>query len=295
MVALPISEGVKKTKKIGLMRDGKARRIIREGEKHRKEIMEIISQNEEVGICPNELEEQTELSRQAVHTHLKMLSSEERIYKKRNGKKMLYFPRDNILNDTDLFTFTMADRLVDMIDKELVSPLKELDQLKSIPAELPLYQYPNIDYSQLNPNPGPRNYFLKAISGNSVSDDYYMTRFTNDNITERNLFEFVNRVGAYIAYIFIELLRPLPEWRSISKKKKQDRIYYLVDKAVPVVKLFRKFCLLLGELGVMKSAEDSYMSEKDVFEELELDQSSYEKLSISFRKVYPKVYEALEN
>ena len=48
---------------------------------------------------------------------------------------MLYFPKDNLLNDTDLFAFTMADRLVNMIDKELVLPLKELDQLKSIPAE----------------------------------------------------------------------------------------------------------------------------------------------------------------
>ena len=36
------------------MRDGKTRRIIREGEKHRKEIMEIISQKEEVGIGPSE-------------------------------------------------------------------------------------------------------------------------------------------------------------------------------------------------------------------------------------------------
>ena len=49
-----------------------------------------------------------------------------------------------------------------------------------------------------------------------------MTRFTNDNIIERNLFEFVNRVGAYIAYIFIELLRPLPGWSSISEKKEQS-------------------------------------------------------------------------
>jgi len=31
----------------------------------------------------------------------------------------------------------MADRLVDMIDKELVPPLKMLDQLKAIPAEFP--------------------------------------------------------------------------------------------------------------------------------------------------------------
>ena len=46
---------------------------------------------------------------------------------------MLYFPKDNLLNDTDLFAFTMADRLVNMIDKESVPPLKELDQLKPIP------------------------------------------------------------------------------------------------------------------------------------------------------------------
>ena len=47
-----------------------------------------------------------------------------------------------------------------------------------------------------------------------------MIRVTDDDIIERNLFEFVNRI-AYIAYILTELLRPLPEWRNVNEKKNE--------------------------------------------------------------------------
>ena len=45
----------------------------------------------------------------------------------------------------------------------------------------------------------------------------------------------------------------------------------------------------------MRDIDDSHLSKQVVSEELELNQPSYEKLSNSFKKVYPRVYGALEN
>lgn len=134
------------------------------------------------------------------------------------------------------------------------------------------------------------------MSGMSVSEKYCETKFTNDNTVERNLFEFINRVGAYIAYIFVESLRPNPRHLDITDNKKKERSYHLVNKAIPVERLFRKFCLLLNQLEIITPAEQSGLSEGDLSEELyQLDESSFDKVSDSFRKVFPRVYGALEN
>ena len=170
-----------------------------------------------------------------------------------------------------------------------VLPRSKKDLLKGIPADQPLHQYPDIDFSQTNPNPSSHHYFLKAISGMSVSEDYCKNKFTNDNIIERNLFEFVNRVGAYIAYIFIESLRPITNDTDATENKKKERTLLLVNKAIPVERLFRKFCLLLSELGIMRSM-DLHITEEGMSEELQLNQSSFDKLSDSFKRVYPRVY-----
>jgi len=256
--------------------------------------MEMIRDNETEGITPAKLAKETNLSRQAVQAHLKKLTSEERIYKTIAGNNTRYFPQNNLLNDTDLFAITMADRFMAMIDKRLIPPLEEMDLLKGIPADQPLHQYPDIDFSQTKANPSSHHFFLKAISGMSVSEDYCKNKFTNGNIIERNLYEFINRVGAYIAYIFIESLRPIPKDTDATENKKKERTLLLVNKAIPVERLFRKFCLLLSELGIMRNM-DLHISEDGMSEELQLNQSSFDSLSDSFKRMYPRVYNALEN
>lgn len=295
-VTLHMVSGLMESGKIPKSMDSKRAGINLEGEINRNSILNIIRQDETEGVTPDSLRSRTHLSRQAIHMHLKILSSEGRVYKRRRGNRVRYFPQNNLLNDADLFAFTMADRLMYMIDKELVPPLKESNILKSIPGDQPLYQYPSdIDFSQLNPKPGPHEFFLKAMSGYSVSEDYCTTKFTNDNTVEKNLFEFANRVGTYIAYIFIEALRPVATDRDVTEIKKEERIDYLINKAIPIERLFRRFCDLLRELGIMSSIEDSYLSGGNVSEQLELNESSLGKLSDSFRRVYPRAYKALEN
>lgn len=287
-------KSVKHVKRIRHRFDNKNGKIIREGELNENKIMEEIRKNEDVGISPTQLKEETNLSRQAIHDHLKRLVLEKKIYGKRAGNTMQYFPQNNFLNDANLFAFTMADRLIYMIDKDLVPPLKEFAISESIP-DRPLYHYPSdIDFSQPNLMPKSHDYFLKDMSGDSLSEDYCETKFTND-ILEKNLFEFANRVGAYIAYLFIEALRPVAKDMNVSENKKKERIRYLIDKAIPIERLFRRFCDLLGQLDIMRSVDDLYNSGGSESEELELNEAGFVKLSDSFRTVYPRIYKALEN
>ena len=253
---------VKEKKKIRHGFDKKEGKILREGDSNRNDIMKIIRDNEDEGITPAMLVDKTSLSRQAIQGHLKELSSEARIYKTKHGNETRYFPQSNLLNDTELFAFTMADRLIAMIDKGLVPPLEGFDFFKSIPVDQPQYQYHDIDFTQPNPKPSSHTFFLKAMSGMSVSEAYCKTKFTDDCIIERNLFEFVNRVGAYIAYIFIESLRPLPKNTDATENKKKERTRNLVNKAIPVERLFRKFCLLLSELGIIPSEDNFHVSKE---------------------------------
>ena len=269
---------------------------IREGEKNRTQIMNFIHQYETTGVTPDKLKNITNMSRQTVHAHLRVLSSEGKIYKMKVGRERRYLPQNSLLNDTELYAFSMADRFMLMIDKDLVPPLEQFDFLKSVPDKQPLYQYPGIDFTQAIPNPSAHTYFLKAMSGMSPSEVYCKTKFADDNIIESNLFEFVNRVGAYIAYIFIESLRPVSKDKAVTENAKKERTRYLVKKSIPFELLFRKFCLLLSQLGIIDSNDFSLIPEKTVPEEpYELSESGFKKLSDSFRRVYPRVYDALEN
>jgi hypothetical protein len=276
--------------------DLKVKKIIREGSKNRNQILDAIRKNETIGITPGRLKNTTNFSRQTIQAHLKILSLEGKIYKTKVGKERRYFPQNSLLNDVELYAFSMADRLMAMIDKGLVPPLEQFNFLESIPDKQPLYQYPDIDFTQTNPNPSAHSYFLKAMSGTSPSEVYCETRFADDNIIESNLFEFVNRVGAYIAFIFIESLRPVSDEKAVTENAKKVRTRYLVKRSFPIERLFRKFCLLLNQLEIIDSHDSSPVPEKEVPEEpYELSESSFERLSDSFRRVYPRVYEALEN
>jgi len=287
---------VKRKKETTRGTDLKVRKIIREGSKNRNQIMDIIRKNETTGITPGRLENITDFSRQTIQAHLRVLSSEGKIYKTRVGKERRYFSQNSLLNDIELYAFSMADRLMIMIDKVLVPPLQQSDLLKSIPDKQPLYRYPNIDYTQANPDPSVHSYFLKAMSGMSPSEVYCKTKFDSDNIIESNLFEFVNRVGAYIAFIFIESLRPVSHNKAVTENAKKERTRYLIEKSIPIERLFRKFCFLLSQLEIIDSNDFSLVPEKDIPEEpYELSESSFERLSDSFRRIYPRIYEALEN
>ena len=60
---------------------------------------------------------------------------------------------------------------------------------------------------------------MRMLSGPVTSAKYCNTRFGPKESLERCLFEFANRIGAYIIYIFLQSLHPLPE----SKLSDNDR------------------------------------------------------------------------
>ena len=287
---------VKRRKETTHNMDSKVKKRIREGSENRNQIMDTIRKNETIGITPGRLKNTTNFSRQTIQAHLKILSLEGKIYKTKVGKERRYFPQNSLLNDVELYAFSMADRLMAMIDRGFMPRLEQFNFLESIPYKQPLYQYPDIDFTQANPNPSAHSYFIKAMSGMSPSEVYCKTKFADDNIIESNLFEFVNRVGAYIAYIFIESLRPVSHNKAVTENAKKERTRYLIEKSIPIERLFRRFCFLLGQLGIIDSNDFSLIPEKDVTEEpYELSESSFEVLSDSFRRIYPRIYEALEN
>jgi len=55
----------------------------------------------------------------------------------------------------------------------------------------------------------PRDQLFKRTTGISVSHRYCKTNFIGKELTkEKCLFEYVNRIGAFITYVFIESMRP---------------------------------------------------------------------------------------
>lgn len=302
---------VKRKRKSGNVLNRDRNKVIREGERNRNLILDIVFQNEEWGISPHFLRTRLksnglELSRQAIHDHLGRLISEDKIYK--NGS--LYYPEKSILNDFKLFAAVMAQAFMFMIDKSLMSSLQNSNFSEAVPVDQVLQNHgdinfsrsimaqasqvsdksPVINFSRFLPSPSSRDLFLKDLSGPSISQDYLDSK-SDDDYVKRNLFEFVNRVGSFIAYIFIESLRPIPKSMHVTEHKKKVRPLYLINEGIVLEKLFARFRLLLLELGIIKNTGELYQSE-DVNE---LDESNFEKLSSSFRSIYPHVFQGLEN
>jgi hypothetical protein len=130
----------------------------------------------------------------------------------------------------------------------------------------------------------PEVEFYETMSGADVtiSSNYCQTKFSQIEKKERYMFEFVNRVGAFIAYIFIESLEALSE-KSNDDNIKTAITRSIIDNAIDLNGIFNDFCNLF-EKQSPKEISKAFRNIYPAGEILEKYWSDYLRLSRRFKK-----------
>jgi len=165
---------------------------------------------------------------------------------------------------------------------------------RSIPRSPDIYTYPDPGFDLLYPfrhkRPTPRDYFIKKVSGFSLSKNVQKNKFLN---TEQKLiFEYASRLGAFITYIFIQALRP----NDLKTPDKRELVNILINSSIDLDSLFDSFRMLITQAGLTHLTSDELRPEFQEYNNLwELDKKRFDKLSEIFKTLYPSIYEGLEN
>jgi len=271
--------------------------VVREGKDNKEKIFQLIFDNKDVGIKPVDIIRITGLSKEAVHNHLKGLMSEKRIYK---NERKRYFPEISILNEFLAFSQLMAQNARLLIDREIMESAPD--------AELPgdIGKYPRLGlHEKLEMNipdkihsigdivksfPWASMYFLRMVMGPILSEKYCSTHFGVKESLERCLFEFSNRIGGYITYIFLQAMYPLAD-PKLDSKDRSKLAKTLIEESISLEDLFEIFRYLITQLGLTGSDLNSGKY-KELFE---LPQNIFKTLSKGLQNVYPNLYIAFEN
>lgn len=209
------------------------------------------------------------LTRQTIHNHLRQLSKEGKIHKQ-NGQ---YFPKDWNLSAILQFASFMRQHAKGFIDPYPVTHRHKIYREQET----------------------PRDQLFKRTTGISVSHRYCKTNFIGKELTkEKYLFEYVNRIGAFIAYVFIESMRPRQNG-GITDDVKKDMSRNLIFNSLSIVDLFDRFCIFLNDMQILTKEIPVYHPiNKQNIDPVELDNASFDKVSEVFRNVYPGIYEGIE-
>jgi hypothetical protein len=255
----------------------------------REKIYELILEHGlRKGVKPREISKNVlfngkPISRPTRALHLKELKEQRRIYYK-NG---LYFPQDLTFGDIRNFAECMKSACEMMVNTTLINPLPDEESPTSFQSEPTTYDE-----------------FNKSVRGISVSHSVCKTNFGKDKLNEKNLFEFANRIGAYITYILIESLRPLGQFDMLTATSEDDKLKRrallssdLINMAINMKSIFED-CFF----EIIRSFEPSLTTLKPYFKpnkaqyfpHFELNKNDFDRLSETFRNVYPGIYDALE-
>jgi hypothetical protein len=268
--------------------------IISEGKENRDRIFNFIYKNREEGARPRDIINDTKLSKETVHNHLQVLLSDKRIYKKNRR----YYPEISIQNAFIEFGSLMSEGYYNLIDRELIEtgpdakiPLHLVDY-----ARLKLHQKVKVNlpdkilsYRDLKLIKG-NMYLMKMLLGPITSEKYCITRFGPKESLEKCLFEFSNRIGAYITYIFLQSLFPLRE-SKLNDNDRSELCKKMIENAISTEDLFIFFRSLMTELGLTNCNLESREYER-LFE---LSDFNFNAISKGFQNVYPNLYIGFEN
>ena len=264
------------------------------GDVHENTIFKIISDNRITGVSASEIEEKIKtkglkLSRQTIHSHLRELLKKHRIYKDAGRK---YFPKSSPLNEVSSMSQALNDAMNFVLDP--VFSLEPSGETSQVISELTnkLYTYPgfkiNHDFKSVGPT--PLDYLMNKVTGPILSKKYRKPSIKNQEKIEIMLYEFINRICAYITYVFIESFRPITGLHDLTLEQRKELSTRLVMQTLPIIQIFNMFQYLISNLDLTE--ETAKLDSDNIFK---LDEKKFEYLSNSYREIYPKMYEALEN
>jgi hypothetical protein len=230
------------------------------------------------------------LSKTNRNVRLKDLVKQKKIYKEKGH----YFVNDPILLDVHNFARSMKGACEMMLKKSLIDASPE----DKVPGQHTIA------------GPGMFHiHFFKALAGISPSKHFCDTKFDKNALNEKYLFEFANRIGAYITYLLIESMRPVAgETDSITKEitrdingnrvSRRDMISSaLVREGIEIKSIFKLFLNIFDSFipTLPNTTRIKNPTPKIVHSDYyQLSRDHFDRLSKVFRNVYPGVYEALE-
>lgn len=238
---------------------------------------------------PDEIQKGTGLSLQTVNVHLKALIKEWKIVKVAYGEYRL---RDRRLGEIYSFTSVLKKASHVLLGSYAIDP--QYDEFGSIKPQLRMED--SIDFD-----------LLRTAANGTVSNKYCKTRFTKDAQYEKYLFEFVNRVGAFMAYTFIESLKPI-DWEPSNEAmitEKEEYTSALIRKAIDLDLIFSDFCRLFDIISHPHKSRQNSDKERKTKRISDLlyhdwpkinkaETEDYDRLSDLLRRVYPGVHSGLE-
>jgi hypothetical protein len=250
------------------------------GQENKQKIYEYILKNARPnrGIHQHEIIKNIDIepnpTRQTVYNHIRQLIKEAKIYKKRGQ----YFPENWLLNAISFFARDIREHVVQFIDPFFVEH----------------------KYKSHKAKPAPNDLLTSRVSGISVSNKYCKASFSGSaDIREKYLFEYVNRVGFFITYIFIESMRPR-ETNDISDETRQHMSKSMIFDSINLANLFQRFCLFVGHERLLNNDNIKYKfgvsldSNKKTISPVELNKTDFDNLVKAFRNLYPGIYDGIE-
>jgi hypothetical protein len=213
-----------------------------------------------------------------VYTHLRNLKSQERILKVKNR----YYIQTHV---GDLLDFAQTIGSTGL-------------SLTGIPTNERYFW--EDDGQHENPD---IHHYEKLASADGISKFCKKSDFSNEELIEKQLFDFASKIGAFLVYIFVEVMRPYGN--DISNATKNEWSKTFLSRVISMESIFRWFQELLFDSGVVRKNVngldallfDLGVVRKNVNREntfYELERKEFEKLSRAFSKVYPLVFEILE-
>jgi hypothetical protein len=290
-------------------------KVIPEGDGNRQKVLDMVEEYtnriERGGIQPHEIGKILRITRQAVHDHLRLLVRKRKVEKRNEkGHRTEYRTTDTHQVSKEGF----ARRMRPMGGKMIYPIWLKPDIIAKNP--IPGYTFlPDANGNVTGSSTG-YDYYPSSIYGvtkaeakfyekmsredATVLSKYCQTKFTQIEKKERYMFEFVNRVGAFITYIFIESLKVLSNKSddnndnsntsttttaapNTNTNTNSSIAKLIIDNAIDLHGIFNEFCILFKRESpkeVSKAFRNVYPSAQIV----EKYWSDYLQLSRRFKK-----------
>jgi hypothetical protein len=223
------------------------------------------------------------LTRQTIHNHLRDLIAERIVRKKTHA----YF-----LDDLDLYQRHWCGQILSDASSILLKPDRTGTEVYGsefadrVSEDVPL----------------PSDEFCKTKFGNSSINDY-----------EKFFFDFANRLGSYILYIFLESMRSsqfdnrkMEKGSTKQNLRKKSLSMEFVNKAINLEMFYNIFRERLKELEFDRILLDNSRKKLPDYpdetharnfnnsEFIEMENDDFKRVWKSYRKIYPTVYDGLK-
>ena len=216
------------------------------------------------GILHNQLAQIVDLDRKSLRRYTQHLMKDRKI--RREGLHGKYFPTEESYKDPLLKATVFGDDF----------RFKLLDEKKDLVLCNQIIE----------------DFVLNKIVDCTTYTTLYRPMFTTEDKVERTLFEFSNRVGAFITYTLIQAMSPENNKMSLSTRGQDEIVKKWVQNSISrilpfLAKNFNEF--VFRAIDQYPHGYDEYVTFMEKSPKFVLDESTINRLSIAFGRLYPRL------